>query len=326
MADIKIFVAHRIDLNSELISNPLYFHMRCGAVYDNENCQSIMGDNTGDNISKRRISFCEFTVQYWAWKNAKADYYGLCHYRRYLAFTEKRYPVNEHNMIYLNAMLPMDKHRYGLLDSERMQSIISKYDIITSEPAPVCSIPTPNGTKKTVREMWNAHDGKLFKQDSIDLMLDLIKQLAPEYNQAAQEYLAGPLHRGYNCYVMKKELFDRLCQFQFPIMFALERQLDITGYTQEMLRTPAYIGEMLYGIFLYHVTTYEKWSVKELQMLFICHTERPMGMWQFLLWQMRHNIERCVKKILDPVLPIGSNRRQILKRLFFQIIRNLSNK
>lgn len=33
--NIKIFVSHRIDINSEIINNPLYINVRCGAVFDN---------------------------------------------------------------------------------------------------------------------------------------------------------------------------------------------------------------------------------------------------------------------------------------------------
>ena len=73
--DIKIFVSHRIDLDSETIDNPLYVPVRCGAVYDEREGVRMLGDDTGDNISERRMSFCELTVQYWAWKNVKADYY-----------------------------------------------------------------------------------------------------------------------------------------------------------------------------------------------------------------------------------------------------------
>ncbi len=83
---IKIFVSHRIDQVSETIDNPLYVNVRCGAVYDNRNPEAyghIPGDNTGDNISEKKYKYSELTVQYWAWKNQEADYYGLCHYRRY---------------------------------------------------------------------------------------------------------------------------------------------------------------------------------------------------------------------------------------------------
>lgn len=314
--DIQIFVSHRIDLNSELVDNPIYVPVRCGAVYDKENPRNLTGDDTGDHISGRRMTFCEFTVQYWAWKNVQTDYYGLCHYRRYLSFSNKQYQTNEHHMVHLKVLLPQDKRRYGLLDSKKMRQMISRYDILTSEPAPVCNIPTPEGTKRTVREMWDAHDGVFFEKSSIDLMFDLIDELAPEYSQSAREYFAGEYHRGYNCYIMKQPLFDRLCRFQFPIMFEMERLLDMTGYSSGMKRTPAYIGEMLYGIFMHHIITYENWRVKELQMVFISDAERPTSFLALAKRNIRHNTERLIRMLVDPFFPLGSKRREAMKELF----------
>ena len=39
-------------------------------------------DATGDNISKRNRHYSEMTAFYWMWKNAAADFVGICHYRR----------------------------------------------------------------------------------------------------------------------------------------------------------------------------------------------------------------------------------------------------
>lgn len=68
---IKIFVSRRLDVDSTVVSNPIYKPVICGAVYakDEINKKYLLEDDTGENISSRRNSFCEFTVQYWAWKN-----------------------------------------------------------------------------------------------------------------------------------------------------------------------------------------------------------------------------------------------------------------
>ena len=48
-----------------------------------------LGDNTGDNISRKNKYYCELTGLYWGWKNMDVEYLGLCHYRRYLDFGKK---------------------------------------------------------------------------------------------------------------------------------------------------------------------------------------------------------------------------------------------
>lgn len=319
MCDIQIFVSHRIDIDSELVDNPIYVPVRCGAAFDLENPMGIPGDDTGDNISERRMSFCEFTVQYWAWKNVQAEYYGLCHYRRYLSFSEKRFKVDEAGMIYVPVLTNGGKRKYGLLDAAAMEREIRKYDVIVSEYAPVKRIPTPKGKQKTVRAMWEAHVGEFFDDKALGLLFQLIDELAPEYSQSAREYFSGALHRGYNCYVLKKELFDRLCKLQFPIMFEVERRLDTTGYTQTMFRTPAFLGEMLYGIFIYHITTKEQWRVKELQLVYFRDTEKVKGPGDHIKRVTWSYVDRGLRAIVDPIMPKGSRRRERLKSIYYSL-------
>lgn len=60
-----------------------------------DKCVAGCKDNNGDNISRKNVNYCELTALYWFWKNRlmkkevdKADYYGLCHYRRMLDVSE----------------------------------------------------------------------------------------------------------------------------------------------------------------------------------------------------------------------------------------------
>lgn len=321
MSDIKIFVSHRIDINSELIDNPLYVPVRCGAVFDKKNPMGILGDDTGDNISEKRMSFCEFTVQYWAWKNVEADYYGLCHYRRYLSFSDKRFRTDEYNMIHSAQLTPAQKKRIGILGERKMRDLIEQYDIVTSEYATARKIPLPGKRAETVRELWDAHDGIFFEKYVIDEMFSIIADMFPEYSESAREYFTGKLHRGFNCYVMKKELFYRMCEFQFPIMEVISRRIDTTNYTQTMQRTPAFIGEMLYGIFIYHVSTREKAKAKELQLAFFASTDRIKGKFDLFSRYLRYGVDKVVRAVVDPILPKGSARREKVKDVYYKITR-----
>lgn len=319
MSKIQIFVSHRIDIESELINNPIYVPVRCGATFDHENPMGIQGDDTGDNISQKRMSFCEFTVQYWAWKNVQADYYGLCHYRRYLSFSPKQYKTDEYTMVHVPVLTPGSKKKFNLLDRAYMERLISDYDIITSEYAPVEKIPVRSKQSHTVYELWNDQNGFFFEKSSVERLFTLIDRMAPEFSQSAREYFSGSLHRGFNCFVLKRELFERLCAFQFPIMFEFEKHLDTTGYTQMMLRTPAFLGEMMYGIFMYHVTTKEDWRVKELQLVFFSNTEKIKGKSDLLKRHIWSVMDRCLRVVVDPILPKGSKRRENVKKIFYKI-------
>lgn len=260
-ADIKIMVSRRIDVESVCIDNPLYLPMRCGAVFDSNPNAEFPGDDTGDNISEKRSSFCELTVEYWAWKNLKADYYGLCHYRRYLSFSDQQYHMNDHGLVPRPMLTEREMRRFQLLDAEHMSKEIQRYDLIIPQAADVSKMPLPHGSGSTVRELWEAHDGIFFQKSVIPMMFELIEELTPQYAVSAEEYFSSGWHCGYNCYIMRRELFERLCTFQFQILFELEKRLGQIDYPQEFQRTLGYVGEMLFGIFTWHLMRHEHWRI-----------------------------------------------------------------
>ena len=184
--DIKIFVSHRIDLDSETIDNPLFIPVRCGAVYDKRENITMLGDNTGDNISEKRNSFCELTVQYWAWKNVKADYYGLCHYRRYLSFASQIYSESKeernNGCVSENYITKKVLEKHGI-NENTMRKIIEDNDVL------VC---------KAIRSSKNNYDSmKMAKEyhniDDMDMTIKIINKLYPEMKDIVREYMRGKI-------------------------------------------------------------------------------------------------------------------------------------
>lgn len=60
--------------------------VQAGAELADHNICSQL-DNTGDNISSKNKQYCEASIMYWVWKNAKASWVGIEHYRRHLLVT-----------------------------------------------------------------------------------------------------------------------------------------------------------------------------------------------------------------------------------------------
>lgn len=306
---IAIAVSRRIDVDSVCVENPLYLPVRCGAVYDTNAQPALQGDNTGDNISGKRENYCELTVQYWLWKNVHADYYGLCHYRRYLSFAERHYRANDHGLVSRPLLTERECARFGLLDVQHMTKEIEKYDLIVPEAAPVSRMPLPRGTADTVRELWSARENIFFEKGMVDKLLSAIERAAPKYLPAAMDYFSGDNHCGYNCFVMSRQVFERFCSFEFPIVDGLMESLN----TREFPRSPAYAGEMLFGVFVYHMKTREKWRICEKQIVFFGET-RSLNVVERVGSLSRFHIVSLGRRVTNLLIPLGSPAREALKK------------
>ncbi|USF26369.1 hypothetical protein N510_001297 [Firmicutes bacterium ASF500] len=269
--DIKIFVSHRIDLDSETIDNPLYIPVRCGAVFDEREDVTMLGDDTGDNISEKRLSFCEMTVQYWAWKNVKADYYGLCHYRRFFNFSKHKYLKDEYGVV-LEEQLDADAEIIYGFREKTMRSVIERYDLIIPDSIRISSLP------EHPKSMWEHWDQvKYLHLEDLQALLDVISRLQPEYYQSAQQYLDGDQAYFFNLCIMNSALFNRYCEWLFPILSELEQIIDIENYTAEGQRTIGHLAERLLGIYiLYLRQNVRDIRIKELQPVLFRNTKKSV--------------------------------------------------
>ncbi len=285
--EIKIFVSHRIDLESNTINNPLYVDVRCGAVFDKRKNINMLGDDTGDNISEKKDEYSEFTVQYWAWKNVKADYYGLCHYRRYLSFIDEYIDCDEpHRFAVEKYINRFTAKKYGL-NKKAMKKEIKKYDVITSLDFPVDNLniyPKPANEY----ELWSNHPNCMIGKEEITLLLDIIKEKFPVYYETACELMYSTVHKGYNCFIMKKDLFFQMCEFEFTVLFELEKRLDFSKYAGYSERTIGFAGEILYSIFMLYI--------KEIQIVFFTDTRKNN-------WRDKEILRDKIKLLMTKIWP-----------------------
>ena len=189
----------------------------------------FIGDNTGENISDSNARLCELTGIYWAWKNLEADYIGLVHYRRH--FTRKSR---------IRRLLAKDKFN-NIATREEIESILQETDVIV-----------PNRRKYYIETMEShfLHLPYTFEKD-YRVLEDVIKDISPEYFDSFKYVMNGISAHMFNMFVMKRELFNRYCEWLFPIILEADKRIDVTGYDRMQARAVAYYGEFMLDVWMH---------------------------------------------------------------------------
>jgi hypothetical protein len=277
--DIKILVAYH--KNSFIIKNDIYLPIQVGSSISNLNL-NILKDNEGDNISYKNNIYCELTAAYWAWKNLKADYIGLCHYRRFLTFSNEGLIKRlRFNIIYLlmryfgNIIKP--GFSMGLFPTfqinnsnelvnncnyfENQLKIYLKnksYDIVTVKPL-----------KYNVGNvLFHFRAASIGNIDRLEL---IVKTEFEDYYPFLQETFNGnELYYG-NIFLMKYDIFCEYCNFIFSILKRHEEETLNSNWCRDLnegnySRISGYLGELLTDTFI-RKCIYEKKKILKLSVL-----------------------------------------------------------
>ncbi len=263
---IKIFSTQRIDKQCDVFDCDSIIPIRCGAVYDESYGGDIIGDDTGDNISSKRNSFCELTTQYWAYKNVEADYYGFCHYRRYFSFSDERLPTDRWKSVLDGYIDERAAKKYEIND-EKIRSQVLGCDIILPDVIPLKEV----GIKSVYEQYKTA---PLLKIEDVGLLLEIIKERHPETYSFAKSYFEGSDMVLCNMMIMKKEYFFAYSEWLFDILFEFEKRCDSSNYGEEAERTPGHLGERLLYIYCMYLEQTENVSIKHLQMVVFSNPEK----------------------------------------------------
>ncbi len=209
--DIKIVIAaHK---TYEMPKDPMYLPVHVGAT--GKDSIGYQRDDDGENISQKNPAYCELTGIYWAWKNLKADYIGLAHYRRHFG-----------------------KSRDKVLDEKTAKKLLEKCDVIV-----------PKKRNYYIENLYS-HYVNTLHADPLDKTFEIINEKYPEYSAEMQKLHTRKSAHMFNMFIMKKEHFDSYCEWLFDILGELETRVDSTQYDTFHARFYGRVSELLLDVWL----------------------------------------------------------------------------
>ena len=192
----------------------------------------MIGDDTGDNISLKNDRYAELTALYWIWKNSKADYVGLMHYRRNFCMEiEEIEKQCVNTKIECICSLACDCG----LTYDNVLKLMEKYDIVTTVTL---------NLKDTLREHYRyAHH-----IEDLELAEDYIKEHYPEMAETFDEVIDGHEFNARNMFIMSRKLMTQYAEWLFDILFHIEPKISHDDGYQRL--AAAYLGERLLSVWV----------------------------------------------------------------------------
>ncbi len=266
---VKIFITYKN--RHKVLKSNILTPIQTGRAIANEVFTDMIGDDTGDNISKDNLKYNELTAQYWAWKNydkiGNPDYIGFMHYRRHFLFDKYKNRPNKQwlplSSWYLFDEINEDYITY--LNDDKIYDDIKGID---------CIVPKiydyNNYIYKSLVEDW-----KHLYMQKIDIfykLFEVVENLFPEYYDTTEKVKNG--HHKYiaNMFIMKKEMFFEYCNFLYTIEKEIDKEIDSTVFNEAELRFLGFCGEIILTIFILQKKVENHYLIEELDTSFILDT------------------------------------------------------
>lgn len=184
--------------------------------------KNTVRDDDGENISKKNDCYCELTALYWAWKNLQADYIGLVHYRRYFKGKGRK---------------KIDK----VLHEDALDELLDRYSVIL-----------PKKRKYYIETVYS-HYAHTISGEQLDITREILKSDSPQYLAAFDKIMKQRSCYLFNMFIMRRDLFEKYCDWLFPILEKLEQSIDKTNMSDFDRRFCGRVSELLLNVWLTHM-------------------------------------------------------------------------
>ena len=230
----------------------------------NELMINMIGDDTGDNISKKNRQFNEMTGIYWIWKNIHkfpdTTHIGFMQYRRHFILNDDIYniaPNDKEKQAYGCVHVSSSKLNYNYFSISKLISLLEKYDCIF----PIAGDFSIFG----IESLWHDYADRIegIHIDDLILLTEIVKKIDSEFGADLEIYLNQNKKYMYQMFILKKNEFLKYCEFIFRCLFELEQELDTSLYTVNGKRTMGYLAELLYGCYITRIKKDGTVKIKE---------------------------------------------------------------
>lgn len=170
------------------------------------------------------------TALYWIYRNSSAKYVGISHYRRFF-YNGTRFK---------RILVTLVCNKVGPISEKKLDKWLHKgYDWV---------LPQKNLTNKTVYENYKeAH----YEEDILNVR-SILTDLYPQYVYDFDAVMEQKGFSAYNMFYTNEYQFKKYCDWLFPMLFELEKRLDISSYDNYQSRVFGFISERLLNIYIRH--------------------------------------------------------------------------
>lgn len=219
----------------------IYLPIQVGKALNKNRFCDFIDDDTGNNISKQNPIFCELTALYWAWKNLDTDYIGLTHYRRHFKNPHgyKNNDVVPYTSIKNAANITKTIPRlHKTLSKKAAEKVLQSANIIL-----------PKKRHYYIENLYD-HYCKTMNPEPLEKTRAIIAKQCPEYLPEFDKLKERRSAHMFNMFIMKKNILDNYCNWLFPILFELDKQIDTTNWNSFQKRYAGRISERLLDVWI----------------------------------------------------------------------------
>ena len=219
-------------------------------------------DSTDANIFSKSGIYGELSAYYWVWKNftdsragllsrqLQSEYIGFCQFYHFFDFNSNSKVFAPFNLIYLDEFAELFKN----YSEENVLNFTQGYDVVMPAKIPL--------NTSLYEQYLNNH-----KQDDVDLALDTIKKIYPNYTDAVDKAMAANSMYPLGNFIMKKEVFNEFCEWLFNVLDVVEKRINWNVYGKYRdIVSSAFISERFLNIWLEYNANIESQSKPDIDL------------------------------------------------------------